>query len=293
MLRIIAALSFMALISCQTQHQREVDEWRKNRLAELKAPYGWPSVIGLYHLKVSYSFFGRADTNEFIIASENAPSSVGHLEKTDTAIIMRNYQSIHVMVDGERVRTTVMKTDKEQGGPTIASYRNFQWHIIERDDQYYLRMKDTLSSYRSNLTEIPYFPINEEYKITASVIEDRGERPDSIRYENVLGQEIAREVAAYLSFVFDEVEHELVAFDNDDQSYFVLLNDRTTSGSTYGGGRYLYPKKASSDGLVSLDFNKLINPPCVFTPYATCPLPPKYNHLPFEIQAGEKELHLY
>jgi len=221
MLRIIAALSFMALISCQTQHQREVDEWRKNRLAELKAPYGWPSVIGLYHLKVSYSFFGRADTNEFIIASE----------------------------DGERVRTTVMKTDKEQGGPTIASYRNFQWHIIERDDQYYLRMKDTLSSYRSNLTEIPYFPINEEYKITASVIEDRGERPDSIRYENVLGQEIAREVAAYLSFVFDEVEHELVAFDNDDQSYFVLLNDRTTSGSTYGGGRYLYPKKASSDGL--------------------------------------------
>jgi len=73
----------------------------------------------------------------------------------------------------------------------------------------------------------------------------------------------------------------------------LIFSDETTGESTYGGGRYLYPLKANDEGITYLDFNKSINPPCVFTPYATCPLPPDGNHIDIAIVAGEKMLKLY
>jgi len=85
----------------------------------------------------------------------------------------------------------------------------------------------------------------------------------------------------------DEKEYKLDVLDAG-KSYFVIFADETSGNETYGGGRFLYVDKPDSTGKIFMDFNKAYNPPCVFTKYATCPLPPKQNHLKLEITAGEK-----
>ncbi len=290
MMRFLLIFCVLSVFSCQDKYEKDIVEWRADRLKELKDPYGWPSVIGLFHMRNTYAFFGRTDKNDFIIP--NAPSSFGILKKTDTAIVMTSYKSVPVVVDGQIQQVAPLFSDTHPKGPTMAYYENFQWHIIERDSQHYLRVKDTLSQYRQALTEIPYFPIDKKYIVSAKKITPL-DRPTEVSYQNILGQNITNPVAAYLSFDWKGEQYELTALENDDETYFLMIHDGTTGISTYGGGRYLYPNKSDSLGNVILDFNKLINPPCVFTPYATCPLPPKSNHLPFDIESGEKDLHLY
>lgn len=286
----ILFLGVLFFVSCQDTYVQSIEQWRTDRYRELKAPYGWPSVTGLFHLRNTYGYFGRSDQNDFIIP--NGPSSFGILKKTDTAIVMTTYQSVPVMIDSQIVRKAVLYSDRHPKGPTIASYQSIQWHVIERDSQFYLRVKDTLSPYRQALEPLPYFPIDRKYVIKALKTE-HSSRPKTITYKNVLGMEITNPVAAYLSFEWEGKNYELTALENDEQTYFVMVHDATTGNDTYGGGRYLYPEKANEAGEVTLDFNKLFNPPCVFTPYATCPIPPESNHLPFPIHAGEKVIHLY
>ncbi|MDZ7764717.1 MAG: DUF1684 domain-containing protein [Melioribacteraceae bacterium] len=72
------------------------------------------------------------------------------------------------------------------------------------------------------------------------------------------------------------------------KSLFVIFADQTSGVETYGAGRFLYTDGPDSNNVVILDFNKAYNPPCVFTKYATCPLPPKENQLKVRITAGEK-----
>jgi len=205
---------------------------------------------------------------------------------------MRVYKNIPVYIDSQKVTFAFMKTDADPGGPTIASYKSLQWHIIEREGDKFLRVKDTLSPYRAALTEIPYFTTDETFVIQGKVL-DLPDQPKEMTYTNVLGQEITRPVAAYIGFEMKGTQYVLTAFEDTEETYFVMIKDQTSALTTYGGGRYLYPQKEDADGNITLDFNKLVNPPCVFTPFATCPLPPKSNHLPFEINVGEKDLHLY
>jgi uncharacterized protein (DUF1684 family) len=68
---------------------------------------------------------------------------------------------------------------------------------------------------------------------------------------------------------------------------FIIFRDTTAGRTTYGAGRYLYAP-VDADGRVLLDFNKAYNPPCAFTAYATCSLPPAQNVLPVAVEAGER-----
>ena len=119
----------LGLFSCQSEYEKSHENWKAHRLAELKDPYGWPSVTGLFHLRNTYGYFGRGDENDFMIP--NSPSSIGILNKTDTGIVMTTFQSIPVTVDGEVKRTAPLKSDRDPNGPTLASYKNLQWRIIE------------------------------------------------------------------------------------------------------------------------------------------------------------------
>ena len=289
-MRILVISLLFLFCACQSPHEREIKDWRADRLAELKDPYGWPSVVGLFWLRNTLSYFGSSGTNDFMIA--NAPSSFGHIEKTDTSLIQKAFKNKDVYVDGVITHVAPLNTDMHPDGPTLSTFGSLQWYVLERGDRYYLRVKDTLSKTRQALHDIPYFPIDEAYRVEAKVI-DKPNLSDTITYKNILDQEISSTVAAYLSFTLMGQEYSLAALDNDEETYFIMISDLTSGLTTYGGGRYLYPQKADKEGRVILDFNKLINPPCVFTAHATCPFPPKQNHLPIAMNVGEKELHLY
>lgn len=289
LLGIIVILSLLQS-SCTYDYERSIITWQQERIEELKAPYGWPSVVGLFWIRNSMAYFGSQEGNDFLLP-ETAPSGFGRIMDYDTAYYMIAYRSLKVQLNGESVTKVRMFTDKEEGGPSYASWKSLQWHIIERQDRAYLRVKDSLSIYRSNLKDIPYFAIDEAYNVPAKYTP--ADTSDRVSYKNILGMEFSDRFAGFLDFDLQGQNHRLVALDNDEDSYFVIFGDLTNDSATYGGGRYIYPKKANKDGLTYIDFNKAINPPCVFTPYATCPLPPEENRLPIAIVAGEKMIKLY
>ncbi len=287
---VIGIISLLSICSCKSSYEKDIIKWQKERFEELKAPYGWPSVVGLYWIRNSMAYFGHQEGNDFILP-ETAPSGFGRIMDYDTAYYMIAHYSLRVQLDGETVTKVRMLTDQEEGGPSEASWRSLRWHIIERQDKAYLRVKDSLSQYRANLTEIPYFSINPNFRVDAKFTP--ADTSDRVNYENIIGMSFSDSFAGYLDFQLLGKEYRLKALENDDNSYFVIFSDETTDHSTYGGGRYIYPLKADENGMTTLDFNKAINPPCVFTPYATCPLPPEENFLPVEIVAGEKMIKLY
>lgn len=275
--------------SCSNKNLDEYHNWRDARFQELAKPYGWPSLIGLFPLNEGPNTIGKADSNDIILI--NAPENLGSLEVNENSGLFTANQGIQVLVDGSQNGVVEMRNDLESDGPTLVHHNSLQMYIIERDKKLFLRVKDTLSSFRHKLTGIPAFEYDPDWIIQGKVVDT--EDKTEISYQNILGMTITNPVSAAIQFRWNSGLHTLWALENDESSYFIMVNDLTTGGSTYGGGRYIYPAKANEEGEVILDFNKLINPPCVFTPYATCPLPPKENHLPFGVLAGEKDFHLY
>lgn len=271
-------------------YKRDWMNWHESRLNSLKSPYGWTSVVGLYPLKVTRQYFGASEANELIIPGR-AESSYGYLEKSDEGIWFHGYKNLGIRIDGEDKWTSLMKTDREEGGPSIGSCGSFQWHIIDRQGNFFLRVKDTLSPYRSALTEIPFFSLDTSYRIQAKFL--RAAPGDSTRYLNELGMTITNPIQGRILFNLANESRELVALSNDETSYFVIFGDLTNGKESYGGGRFLYPEKEDRNGNILLDFNRSVNPPCVFTPYATCPFPPEENKLPIRIEAGEQFVKIY
>ncbi len=280
------------LQSCQAPEKREWNQWKEERRVALTDPYGWPSVVGLFWIKNSMAYFGSKENNDFILP-QTAATSMGRIVEIDSAYYLDAYSSLKVKVNGLNATKVRMLTDKEEGGPTIASWRSLQWHIIERQDKAYLRVKDSLSSYRQALlaTDIPYYPYDETYRVKAKFTPV--DSSQTIQYDNILGMKFDTPFAGYLDFQLHGESHRLAALYNDEETYMVIFSDATTGIDTYGGGRYLYPKVADSQGETILDFNQSINPPCVFTPHATCPLPPSENLMDCGIVVGEKLLKLY
>ena len=278
-------------MSCQDDYQERTESWQAERLVELRAPYAWPSVVGLYGLTETDMTFGSAEDNDLIIEGD-APDHIGQITYQEGGYYQSLAHGLDVTLDDKKINSEIrLLTDKDDDGPTIISWENYQWHLIRRDEDTYLRVKDTLSTYRSKLTTIPYYPISQKWNIPAQFTP--ADSSDRIVYANILNMTFNHAFAGYLDFEIDNEPYRLKAMESDEHSYFVIISDQTTGFETYDGGRYLYPKRADSDGHTYIDFNRAENPPCVFTPYATCPLPPVDNHIDVKIEAGEQKMLLY
>ena len=156
--------------------------------------------------------------------------------------------------------------------------------VIERGGRHAIRLRDRNSQFRREFTGLHYFPISEPYRVTAKWVAE----PRKIPILNVIGQTEPMDSPGYSVFTLGGHEYKLypVLEEPDAKELFYIFRDLTSAKETYGAGRFLY-SEMPKDGRVVLDFNKAYNPPCAFTPYATCPLPPKENRLPVRIEAGE------
>jgi len=91
-----------------------------------------------------------------------------------------------------------------------------------------------------------------------------------------------------IEFQRDGKTYRIEALDEGDDELFLVFADRTNGHGSYGAGRFLYAPRPDAQGRVALDFNQSYNPPCAFTPFATCPLPPPENRLDLAVLSGEK-----
>ena len=265
-------------------HKLNVENWRSKRLKDLKSPDGWTTLAGLFWLKPGKNFCGSSDSMDLIFP-KTTPPTLGIFELKNNKVSFTSNSEIKI-VDSKNNRISNSAMYPYDSIPPKLSWNAHQWYVIKRGDKFGIRLRDTLHPNRQMLKAIPAYPTNYEWKIDANV--SYQDTNKTILIENILGQKTPTRVAATLTFQIQDNVYELQAIDGGQDEFFVIFSDETTGSETYGGGRYIYPLKPKNGYTTNLDFNLAYNPPCVFTEFATCPLPPSENHLAIRIPAGEK-----
>jgi len=235
----------------------EIRAWRAEREAALKADWGWLSVTGLFWLH----------------EGANQIPGIG-------AVFRLDHETVTCQQDG---RSRQLRPDTS-GSPDIVRLGDRQAYVIQRGERFGIRLKDLHSPYRRQFTGLRWFPVDPAYRVTARFVQ----QPGKLMVPNILGEIQPEPSPGYAIFRLHGKEVRLypVLEDPAGKELFFIFSDLTSRKETYGAGRFL-DARAPEDGKVILDFNEAYNPPCAFTPYATCPLPPAQNRLPVRIEAGE------
>lgn len=279
-------ICFCLIVLVQTSFDVENRAWREKRNAELRAEDGWLSVAGLFWLKEGSNSFGSGKGSNIVLAS--APANIGTLELANGVVTLRVADGVTVNVGTEAVQTHEMRFDGEKQ-PAPFAVGSLKLSVIKRGDRYGLRVKDKNNQPLREFKGLEWFPASESYRVVATFIPDA--QPKEMIIMNVLGDELKMKSPGVLSFQLNGRTHQLRPVMENDEKLFIIFRDQTAGKTSYGAGRFLYAD-LPKDGKVILDFNRAENPPCAFTPYATCPLPPRANFLSIPIPAGERAFHL-
>jgi uncharacterized protein (DUF1684 family) len=190
--------------------------------------------------------------------------------------------------DNKPVTTLELKADTDDNGPTILKLNSLLINVIKRGDRVGVRVKDTESRTRREFKGLEYYPIDSKWRVEARF--EPYEPAKAIPITNVLGMTDDETSPGALAFEIGGKTYRIdPILEKGETDLFVMIADETTGKETYGAGRYLYVSPPDATGKVVIDFNKTYSPPCAFTNFATCPLPPRQNHLPFRVDAGEKK----
>lgn len=264
-----------------------VEAWRQERLANLTQPDSWLSLVGLVWLDEGEHAIGSAPGHAVPLPA-SAPADLGMLRLQDATVTLQLADGQSVSVNGEAFGGGELAPDTS-GAATVVEVGTVNFHVIERQGRYGVRIKDSQAETLTDFQGLDYYDASLRWRVVARVLPY--DPPKMIPVPNVLGTPVDTESPAALEFYLEGTIHRLDALPGgDDGSFFLVFGDRTNAATTYGGGRFLYTEAPDADGKVLVDFNRAYNPPCVFTPYATCPLPPQQNKLPVLIEAGEKVL---
>ncbi len=255
------------------------DSLRTNALTDKN---GWLNLAGLYWLKQGDNTFGSAATNALVFKHKNMPAVLGKFKvagnrvsfEFDKAVskFPNDYSEEMVLFDA------TSKTD------TSIVFNQFMWSIIIREDKIGVRFRDlknpALIAFKGNKR----FAIDESWNINAKLLPPN---PSGLFITNVLGQTTAQDYAGKISFEYQGKNYVLDAISEGPGDLFVVFGDATNGVNTYHTGRFVYVPRPDKNGNTFIDFNKAFNPPCAYTPYATCPIPPQQNILPIKVTAGE------
>ncbi|MDQ2898650.1 MAG: DUF1684 domain-containing protein [Acidobacteriota bacterium] len=255
-MRISASLLAASLLAATGgDYPASIEKWRQERVTKLKAPDGWLSLAGLVWLH----------------------EGANHVRSDPAHAVVIEFQKDRASLNGKE-----LKADKG-----VANIGDVEIEVIKRGGRYGVRLRDPNNAARREFSGLRYFPINERYRVQAKFVPY--DPPKEIPITNVLGMTEPEKCPGYAEFTLHGAKYRLepVIEDDEPDQLFFIFRDLTSDRESYGSGRFLYadfPK----DGHVTLDFNKAFNPPCAFTAFATCPLPPHQNRLTVRIEAGEK-----
>jgi uncharacterized protein (DUF1684 family) len=262
-------------------------KWRSEREARLTADGGWLSVVGLSWLKEGANLVGSDSASEVVLPAGSAPARAGVLDLRDGKVTLRLEAGVPASIAGQPVAGPRELRPDTSGAPDVVETGRLSLHVIERGGRLGLRVKDRESAARKGFTGLTWYDADERWRVEARFVPY--DPPKQVKVPNVLGTSAPMPSPGRAEF---EIDGRTVALDGvlespDAQEVFFIFRDRTSGVSTYGAGRFLYAPLPQG-GKMTLDFNKAYNPPCAFTAFATCPLPPPQNALPLPVEAGEK-----
>ena len=289
---LVAATGLLALVAAApdaTSYRAEIEAWRAKRLASLKREDGWLSLVGLFWLEEGVNKIGAdPKANRIALPEGSAPEALGSLDLSGGVVTLKANPDAGLAVGGKPVTTMSLRTDADADGPTVVERGRIRFYVIRRGPRLGVRVKDSQSPVRLSFHGIDSYPIDARWRFEARF--DAYRPPKTVAVPNILGSIDNEKSPGAVVFAVGGRECRLDAVtEAGTDELFLIFGDATNGTETYGGGRFLYAKPPGPDGRVVVDFNKAYNPPCVFTPYATCPLPPRGNRLPIRIEAGEKK----
>ncbi len=270
-------------------YQKEIEQWRNKREEGLKKENGWLTLCGLFWLKDGENKMGTDSSNAIIFPPGKAPKYAGSIYLRRGELLLKTNKKRNIRWKDSLITSMKLKSD-EMGAaqPTILSLRTLTFYVIKRGDQLGVRVKDNENPARMNFKGLEYYTTNPEWRVNAKF--KPYIPPKILPIVNILNQVSNDTCPGAIVFKIKGKEYQLDALrETGSNELFIIFSDETSGKETYGMGRYLYTALPDSNGNVIIDFNKAYNPPCAFTIYATCPVPPKQNHLPFRVEAGEKK----
>ncbi len=287
---ILAFIFVLLLIACKQPVDKEayeasILEWDKKHEASLTATDGWLNLVGLFWFETEMSVLGSSKNVDIVLEQSDFPDSVGRFILKNDKVYFYSFLD-QIKIDGQAISDTNLVFDPSSNITADITYQNFQWSVIQRVNVIGLRVRDLEAKQVKEFSSIERYPINIDWRLEAEFIPNEPGR--TIPISNVIGQITETATPGKVRFSYKNQVFELDALDGGPDELFLIFADGTSGLDTYGGGRYLYIPRAGKDNKTLIDFNKAYNPPCVFTPYATCPLPPRQNILPIAVEAGHK-----
>ena len=268
------------------QYQQEIRQWRQERLHRLTRKDGWLSLAGLFWLHEGENTFGFGKGNDIRFPGKEGPARLGSITLQAGSIRLHVAPKVTVYVADKVVRDTVLHSDAD-GRPTVMRFASYLWYVIKRGERYAIRLKNTKNPAIKNFKGIAYFPIDLRWRIPAKFVAYHPAKPVSI--PTVLGTTVQDKAPGYVQFKIKGRIFRLDVFaESASDTLSTIFADETNGKETYGAGRFLEIDPPDAKGMTVIDFNKAYNPPCAFTEFATCPMPPKENILAIRITAGEK-----
>lgn len=253
------------------EYVKSIEQWRAAHADKLKSDSGWLNVAGLYWLKEGTNRAGTDPASEVVLP--HGPKDAGVFTLRSGSVTYRGSGPDEASHDSKVLRPNA----------DVISIGRLKLFVIVRSEKIGLRMRDPQSKMLNEFSGLKWYPVQPEGRIVAKFVDE----PKKIRVPNVLGQNNDDESPGYALFEWKGKQVKLYPT-RDEKRLFFIFRDKTSGHGTYGAGRFLYAD-LPKNGSVVMDLNKIENPPCAFTPFATCPLPPKENRLDLKIEAGERD----
>ncbi len=290
MLLLLALLSFGAPPALVTDSARsyraEIEKWRADRVRRLTSDDGWLSVVGLSWLQEGENPVGSDPASRVSLPAGRGPARLGTIRLSQGKAQFAVAAGVQVSHDGRSITTIGLASDAD-GEPTVLEHGTLSFYLIRRGERLGVRVKDSAAQARKAFHGIDSYAVDPRWRLPARFVPYQPKK--SIPIPNVLGAVTQEPSPGAVAFTIGGKEYRIDAVDEEgEEDLFLIFGDRTNGTETYGAGRFLYAPRPGPDGKTVVDFNKAYNPPCAFTAYATCPLPPPQNRLPIPIKAGEK-----
>lgn len=285
---LILSLVCLTILSCnKSRTQFDIDQTylaviEENYIERAQNRINYLQLVGLFKLDTLDHSFGKDSSNVFVLDIEGLPLMIGTIQRNNTTLKFIVEKDIVIKtIDDEPVTDLTLSLD-EYGSSIKLYHKDLNWQVITRSGEHYLRV------WHENNPAIEAFKGFEPFELNSELIfEGQFSYYETAKSEIVKSEVDGKRSTNFIgkvSFTYNGTTHDLDVGENG----FTMVSDETTGDETYGGGRYIYLDLPKESGSVRLDFNYLYNPPCSFSKFTTCLYPPRQNHLPFKILAGER-----
>jgi uncharacterized protein (DUF1684 family) len=268
----------------EQMYRQDVTDWRARAETSLKRDNGWLTLAGRYVMKPGENRFGTAPDNDIVFPAGTGPEHIGSFLIEPEQVTLKVNEGLTMLAGGEPVTSHRMGIDTDKRD--WVSIGRLAMHVISRDGQYVLRLADNQSEVRERFTGRVWYDVNPAYRVVGKFVPYNPVKKISI--VNVLGEISEEPSPGYVEFNLAGKTYRLDPIDDGDGELFFVFRDGTSGKGTYPPGRFLVGQRSGGDTVI-MDFNRAYNPPCAFSEFTTCPLPPRENHLKVRVEAGERD----